>query len=167
MNAALATGIRNIRLSWTSTTLVFINVGAAAVLGWALIGFGSISSAWAYLHGDRLIVDDYSKSFGVVEQGQRPTVSFQVTNCYEQPVMIMGVETPCGFVRVSDLPTIVPAHATRAVRFIVYTRRKSGDISVPLRLLTNAPGHVKITLRVGGRVSGSVSGTGSSGSNSG
>jgi hypothetical protein len=161
MIAALAPGVRKVRLSWASTTLVSLNVGAVALLAWALIAFGSISSAWAYLRGDRLLVDGYSKSFGVVQEGASPTVSFQITNCYDQPVAIMGVKTTCGFAIVSDLPMMVPGHATRSVRVIVYTSQKRGDVSEPLRLLTNAPGRVKIDLRVGGRVSGSVTRTGS------
>lgn len=164
MFAAPVTGARNKSPSWLSMTLVFINVGAAAVFVWALLGFGSIGSAWAYVHGLRLLVDAYTKSVGIVEQGQNPAVAFQLTNHYDQPVTIVGARAACGCVVTSDLPMLIPAHGRRTIRVTVRTGQKQGPINEPVQLLTDAAGQPRINLRVGGSVSTSAGRAPSAGS---
>jgi hypothetical protein len=99
------------------------------------------------------VVDGYSKSFGLVEEGQLPTVSFRITNHYEHPVTIVGRSTRCGFAVTSELPMVLPPHATRSIHVTIYTGRQSGSISDTVRLFTNQPGHLRIDLRVRGQVS--------------
>jgi hypothetical protein len=167
MIAALANRIRNKKLSWTSRTLIFFNVGAVGLFSWAVAGFGSIGSAWAYLNGDRLLVDAYSKSFGSVETGRSPTVVFQITNYCDRPVTIVGANAPCGCAVTSELPMVVASQGHSSVKVSVQTRGMPSAVREQIQLLTDVPGQPRIYLQIGGRVSNSSGGTTSTGSNSG
>ena len=113
--------------------------------------FGSIGSAVAYLRGDELIPDAYSKSFGVVTRGVDGSVEFHLKNWGDESIKVLRARSACGCVVASDLPVDIMPGAKSALTIRIRTKRKSGRISENIRLLTNT-GKSGPILLVGGLV---------------
>jgi len=142
------------RLSWTARTLALTGVGLLFGLSLASYCFGSLGSALAYLKGDRLLADRRSQSFGEVERGQRPVVSFGLTNASDRKITILGAKTQCTCVFAEDLPLTIPPRSRRSVKVAVRTDSREGAIQEPIYLFTDFPKQPRVELRVLGRVSG-------------
>lgn len=139
-------------LSWLAMTLIFTNVGLLFLAALAFYSFGSLGSALNYLGGNQLIVDRFSKSFGEVAQGQRPTVVFELTNASDRKITILGKKTNCTCIIAEDLPLSIPPGSRRSFKISVTTSSKKGLVQEPISLFTDFPAQPKVELRVAGRV---------------
>jgi len=143
------------RLSWMALTLVFTSVGLLFSLTMALSRFGSLGSALAYLEGQRLIADRRSVSFGEVEQGHRPVVTFELMNTSERNISILGAKTLCTCVLVENVPLSLPPKSRRAIQVAVKTDSRTGPIDETIYLFTDFPKQPKLGLSVRGQILGS------------
>jgi hypothetical protein len=63
-------------LSWLATTSLLSGIALAAMFVLATYLFGSVPSAIAFLRGNGLIPDSYTRDFGTVSQGQQFPLRF-------------------------------------------------------------------------------------------
>jgi hypothetical protein len=155
MKGAELAQLQKKRLSWAALTLVFTGVGALFGLALALYCFGSLGSALAYLEGDRLIADSFSRSFGEVQPGERPTLTFELTNTSDRKITILGAKTLCTCVFAENLPLSVPARSRRSINVAVKTDSRKGPIRESVYLFTDSPKQPQVELHVLGRVAAS------------
>ncbi len=146
-------GARRKRLSWMASTFILTNIGLFFVVALGFYSFGSAGSALAYLRGDRLIVRRSSMSFGEVKQGERPVVTFELTNTSHRKITILGAKTLCTCVFTDDLPLSVPPGGRRSIGVAVKTSSRAGVIEEPISLYTDYPEQPEVEVRVLGRVS--------------
>jgi len=139
-------------LPWLAPTLILTIAGLLFLAVAALYYFGSVSSALAYLSGDRLLADRRSESFGEVDQGQRLTIRFALANTSRREIRVLGAKTRCTCVFAEDLPLSVPPTGRRAIKIAVNTDSLIGPIRQPIFLYTDFPGQSKVELLVVGRV---------------
>jgi hypothetical protein len=123
---------------WLGTTVVFICVGFALLLAVGIRRFGSTASALAYLRGESLIPDAYSKSFGTVAKDERPTVEFLLRNWGKQPIKVRGVTRSCTCLATSDLPIVIPPHGEAILQVSSRATSRLGQYSQRLRVFTDA-----------------------------
>jgi hypothetical protein len=143
-------------LSWLAMTLIFTNAGLLFLVALALYAFGSFGPALDYLKGDRLMADRSSRSFGEVEQGQRLTIVYELTNASGREITILGAKTNCTCVFAEELPLSVPPRSRRAIKIAVNTDSRDGLIQESISLFTDFPRQPVVELRVLGRVSSST-----------
>jgi hypothetical protein len=139
-------------ISWLVMTLIFTGAGLSCLVGFAFYSFGSIGSALAYTAGNALIADRSSKTFGNVQQGERPVITFNVTNNSERQITILGAKTQCTCVFAEELPLSVPARSRRSLNIAVETDSRDGEVREPILLFTDYPDQNELRLVVGGRV---------------
>lgn len=122
---------------WWASTAILVCIGCALLLAAGINWFGSASSAVAYLRGDRLIPDAFAKSFGTVSKSEQPSVEFLLRNFTKQPIKVLGSDSSCTCLVVSDLPLIIPPNGRAILR--VSTRAKTGSrpYSERVRVLTD------------------------------
>jgi hypothetical protein len=125
-------------MPWLAATLIFVSVGFALLLVVGIQRFGSAASALAYLRGDRLVPDAYSKSFGTVAKDERPTVEFLLRNCSKQPIKVRGVTRSCTCLATSELPIVIPPHGEAILRVSSRAKSSLGPYSERLRLFTDS-----------------------------
>lgn len=65
-------------------------------LAWGHWEFGSLSSALAYLNGERLLVDLGTLSFGTARRGEERDLQFTIRNRTGKEVKILGTRSTCG-----------------------------------------------------------------------
>jgi hypothetical protein len=133
-------------------TVIFTNVGLAFVVACALLWFGSVASALAYLGGDRLLVDARSKSFGPVERGRTASVVFRFANASKSPITLMGVSSSCACAFAEGLPGTIGPGAERRVKVAIQTQNKVGRVTEKLRFYSDRPGQSEIDVTVAGYV---------------
>jgi len=126
-------------LSWLGFTIALVCVGSAALWALGVYRFGSVPSAIAYVRGDRLIPDSYSKSFGAVDKAQRPQVEFSLSNWTSQRIRILGGDVSCSCLVTTDLPLVIPAGGRATLRATARSKSKSGPYAERLRLMTEPP----------------------------
>lgn len=135
------------------TTLVLANLGLAASALLAWIQFGSIASALGYLRGERLVPDAYKKSFGEVQSGQTPHITFYLTNYSNRPISIIGCKVSCDCTWTTSLPMEVLPRITVSFDVDVRTRSlREGILSNTVLLYTEGDGPREILLTMTGRV---------------
>jgi hypothetical protein len=123
---------------WLATTLILAGGGFALVLLVGIGRFGSTSSALAYLRGDRLVPDAYSKSFGTVTKDERPSVDFLLKNWSERPIKVLGVNQSCTCLTTSNLPIVIPSRGEAILRVSSRPKPGLGPYFERLRVLTDA-----------------------------
>ena len=140
--------------SWLMLTFICTNIIVALVLVFAMMWFGSLASALAYLAGERLIVDTRSKSFGTIEMGKGATLTFHVTNYSGRPITILGSESSCSCVVTSDLPKRILPGERGDLRIDFRNRSLSGWISERATFFTDNPSQTRLILSIRGNVNG-------------
>jgi hypothetical protein len=133
-------------------TVIITNIGLLSIAAIALYSFGSFGSALAYLSGDRLIVDAYTRSVGVVSEGERHAVFFKLTNMSNQAIEILGATSSCTCLVVDQLPVVLPPHGVFQLRIGIRTKPRSSRIDERVRLITDREGQRHLDLRINGRV---------------
>ena len=107
------------------------------------------------------MVDRSSRSFGVVERGQRSSVVFEVANTSDREITVIGAKTGCSCVFAEGLPLLVPPRSRRSITVEVRTdgravaRLVDGKIREAVHLYTDFPRQPEVELHVLGRVSSS------------
>lgn len=125
-------------MSWLVKTLALVGLGLALLAAVGIHIFGSAASAPAYLRGDGLIPDAYTKSFGTDWEGDRASVAFSLRNYTEEPIRVLGSNSSCTCLVTSGLPVVIPSHGETVLR--VSAARKVGlrQYSERVRVLTNS-----------------------------
>ncbi len=103
-------------IAWLATTIGLVAIGLASLLLGGIYRFGSAASALAYLRGDRLIPDTYTKTFGTVGKDEGPSVGFTLTNYTEQAIKVLGANASCTCLVASDMPIVVPPGGSAILR---------------------------------------------------
>lgn len=140
---------RKAAISWLATTVILVGVGLTLLLIVAIMRFGSAASALAYLRGDSLIPDTYSKSFGSVGKGERPAVSFALRNYTKRPIKVLGTNSSCTCLVTSSLPIVVAPNDETILSVSARAKSNSGQFSERLRVLTDSA-ETNLVLRVQG-----------------
>ncbi len=139
----------------------FVAAGLAitlfASLTWAVGGFKAVRSAYHRITGETILVDEHTKSFGVVAPGDRIAFSFKLTNTGSTPVRIAGCESACGCVMPTDLPFVLNPNESRDFPISIHNPNLEGamprgSLSLPLNLFTTNPAQPRIRLTVKGEV---------------
>jgi len=125
-------------MPWLATTAILVVVGFGLLFVVGLQRFGSTASALAYLRGDGLIPDEYTKSFGTASKSERPSVTFCIKNFSKQPIKILGGKSSCTCVIADGLPSVVLPNGETVVRVSASRRGRLGQYSEQIRLLTNS-----------------------------
>ncbi len=129
-------------LSWLFWPLVFASLGGVAVTGWGLLKFGSLGATLAFFHGHVLYAGLGSKNLGKIPVNKPVSVSFQVKNLTSQTVKVLGAETSCGCITVSDLPVKIGAGAECELTFLLVPPEQA--VGMPfyqaVRLFLDVPG---------------------------
>jgi hypothetical protein len=136
------------------TTVVVFNVLLFAAIGGAYAIFGSISSALAYARGERLLVDDTRKSFGVLDAGQSREVAFRLSNRSGRTVRVLGMKSNCTCATSGGYPMTIQPGESVALKVNVNTKKLSGEVAQPIRFYTDYPKRLEIELVVHGFVTG-------------
>jgi len=132
--------------------VVFTNIFLLALVLWAYISFGSLRIGLAFLRGEKLLPDAYSKSFGTVEAGKVQDVVFNLKNHSSTPISLIGSSSSCSCVVTGRIVGVVPAGGEWPLRVTVRTAGRKGDISEKLNVFTDSPSTPQVHLRVAGRV---------------
>jgi Protein of unknown function (DUF1573) len=124
---------------------------------WAVGGFSAIRTAYAYMRGEAIFVDSYSKSFGSVHAGDPITVSFRLTNVGDKPVRFVGCRAYCGCVVPDDLPFTINPNDYREFTLSVRTFEPVGansteSFSQPVILYTTSAAQLEIPLTIKGEI---------------
>jgi hypothetical protein len=150
--ATEATPTKERTVSWMALTAIITNIGLLSTAAIAFYFFGSFGSAVAYLSGDRLIADTYTRSVGNVSEGEPHAVFFKLTNMSNQAIEILGAKSSCTCLVVDQLPAVLPPHGVFRLRIGLRPKPKSSRIDERVRLFTDREGQRQLDLRVGGRV---------------
>ena len=152
MIATEATPTKKRTLSWMALTLIITNIGLLFIAAFALYLFGSLGSALAYLSGERLIADAYTRSVGVVSQGEQHAVFFKLTNMSNQAVEILGANSSCTCLAADQLPVVLPPHGVFRLRIRLRPKSRPGQIAERVTLITDREGQERLDLKISGRV---------------
>lgn len=147
-----ATRTKRRTMSWMTLTVIISNIGLLSVAAIALYFFGSFRSALAYLSGDRLIADAYTRSVGIVSDGGQHAVFFKLTNISNQAVKILGAESSCTCVVADQLPVALPPHGVFQLRIGIRPKPRPGRIAERVSLITDREGQQRLDLKISGRV---------------
>jgi Protein of unknown function (DUF1573) len=139
-------------LSWLALTMIIANVGLLSAAALALYFFGSLAPAVAYLRGDRLIADAYTRSLGTIRKGEERAAFFVLTNSSNRAVKILGSRASCTCLVVDELPVALPPHGVFRLRIGLRPRVKPGQIAERVSLFTDREGEERLELKISGRV---------------
>ncbi len=153
MNSARLLSNNRSVLRWISISVGLAGLALVLLSVWASATLGSVGAALAYLGGERILVDAYSKSFGTIGLGAERTITFVITNATDRPVKLVGAMTSCTCLRAVELPiTVSPKGGSRAVRFIYRGAQKPVQVLEKLRIFTDHPLHRWVDVTVKGSV---------------
>lgn len=141
------------RLSpWTKTTVATTAILASALTLVAIVRFGSIPTALAYLSGERLLVAKSSKSFGAVEAGTQLEIPFEVMNHSDRTVTIVGARSSCDCTIASNLPSTIRPGGVGTVTVRIKTGRWRGNFSSTVTLYADDARRRSLALTIRGYV---------------
>ena len=89
-SAATRSSLRTLVVT-IALSLTMLGLGA----GYGRHRFGSMSAALAYLRGDRLLVDESSRTIDDVQSGSEIVVRYGFTNWAAHPVKLLGMSSSC------------------------------------------------------------------------
>lgn len=116
----------------------FVAAGISLLLILGIWCFGSSASALAYLRGDRLIPDTYTKSFGTVERGEICLLTFSLKNWTKQPIKVLGARSSCSCLVTSDLPAVIPPMGQLSLRVSAHAKNVPGPYFEHVRVFTDS-----------------------------
>jgi hypothetical protein len=91
------------------TWIVGVLIIAGGVAGVAHLRFGSLPSGLAYLRGERLLINPATTHLGQVTRGESADLHFRFTNFTGRPVRILGSQSSCTCLAVTELPVTIPS----------------------------------------------------------
>lgn len=150
-----AGGMSEKRLSWLALTLLFATASLAVCLVTAWLQFGSIGGALAFLRGDRLIPDAYSKSIGVIHIGKTKSVSFSLTNHGSESMRILGCMASCSCTVPDKLPLSIEPGETHNFSFTILIHKsleQAKHLHLPVALHTNIAFQPRMDLVIEGEL---------------
>ena len=151
-NPNVHVGARKRVPSWMASTIILTNIGLATAALWSFLSFGSLGSALGYLAGNRLVPDNYNKSFGTIRSKDTTEVYFRLENYSKSPVTILGSNSTYTCVVTENLPLSIPALGHHSLKVKVAPRKTVGQRSEKLKLFTNLPQQPTLVLALSGKV---------------
>jgi hypothetical protein len=137
---------------WTITTIATTSGLLVALAAFAHAHFGSVSTALDYVSGERVLLDQTSKTFGTVDAGSTQVLQFVVMNKTDHPLNILGSKTSCGCTVVENLPMSIPAGSFKPVGVVVKTDSFKGQFNARIRLFSEEKDHPEINFEVRGYI---------------
>ena len=123
-------------------------VGLSLVVALAgFVVFKTPGRAFAYLRGDRLVLDSRSKSFGRLAIGESRTIPFFLWNTSDKPLWIIGSKPSCGCTKMDRLPLEIPSKTEGCLSVVVTPNRVNDRMEETIRLITDDYGEVTLTVR--------------------
>jgi Protein of unknown function (DUF1573) len=117
------------------------------------VEFDSVSSALAFLRGDRLIPDSYTRTIGTVDSSSDQVATFELTNHAKRPITILGARSSCGCVVPDDkLPMKFFHKEKRLLTIKIHPALKDGGFFERIVLYTDYPEQREVILVLSGRV---------------
>ena len=121
-------------------------------LFWSISEFGSLSHAWLYASGFRLIVDRPTVRLPDGKPGDERDAEFLVYNFSAHPVRILGVTTSCGCLSTDKLPVTISPRGIKELRLTLHLE-KSGIVEQTIIYHTDEPNSTNLAVTVSARVS--------------
>lgn len=139
------------------STILLTSLGLAVLNLWAWIEFGSVSSGVAFLRGERLIPDSYTRTIGTVDSSSDQVAIFEFTNHAKGPVTILGARSSCNCVVSDDkLPIRFLHKEKRLLTIKIHAASIDGEFLERITLFTDHPIQREVTLVLKGLVSRNV-----------
>jgi hypothetical protein len=129
-----------------------ITVFAGLLLSLAGFAFGSLPAALAYFRGDRVSVQPRQIQVGEGVVGERHTVTVELTNWTDKPVLLFGGTSDCKCTAVNDLPVTIPARDTRTVSVELSFSGKPGIFTRKAAFLVDDEGYRRVGFSLTGRI---------------
>ena len=118
-----------------------------------LVEFSSVSSALAFLRGDRLIPDSYTRTIGAIDSSSDQVATFELTNHAKRPITILGARSSCSCVVSDDeLPIKFFHKEKRLLTIKIHPASKDGEFLEGVVLYTDYPEQREVVLVLSGRV---------------
>lgn len=138
--------IKNERLSWVATTIFLTVFGLFILISWSSWQLGSTSNALAFLTGERLLADSYTKSFGVVASGDAKFLKFKLINVARTPIKIVGAKSSCSCTSVGTFPLTIPSGENREIT-VRFRSSRAGSFISSIYLYTDYHDQPEIVLK--------------------
>ena len=143
-------------LIWSKLAPGFCGVSLVCILGftWAITEFGSLSQAWLYASGVRLLVKEPTVRLAEGKPGDDRQAEFVVYNLSSHPIQILGANISCGCVSADDkLPATVPARGIKALRLALHLEQTpSNMVDQTVTYHTDEPTAPNLAVKVSCRV---------------
>lgn len=136
---------------WLAVTLLLAGLALAGVAQRAVRELGSLAGALAFLNGDRLIPDAYTKSFGTAQAGPSASVVFNLANKSTRPIKIMGSRSSCTCMALDGLPAVVQAGSSLQLKVQVRPTARQRLVTGVVMLYPDYEGQPYVSLRVSGQ----------------
>jgi len=129
--------LKRLATSWAARAAALSTFGLALVASGAVFWFGSLSTAVAYLRGDRIIPDAYTKTFGEVPARERPSIDFLLRNWGKEPIKVLGTNSPCSCLISSGVPVVIRPGESAVLSVRALSKGRAGPYSSRLSVITD------------------------------
>jgi hypothetical protein len=102
-----------------------VAVVVVVCLAWSLLRFGSLSDAFRYARGSRVVIDPPTLVLPPGRFDDRQTADFRMRNLTSQPVRVLGATVSCDCVTTEGLPTVIDAGGSLRLRSSVHLDARS------------------------------------------
>lgn len=129
--------LKRLAKPWAARTTVLSALALALVASGAVFRFGSLSTAVAYLRGDRIIPDAYTKTFGEAAVRERPSIDFLLGNWAKEPIKVLGTNSSCSCLVSSGVPVVIRPGESAVLSVRALSKGKAGPYSSRLSVITD------------------------------
>ena len=143
-----------LKWGWFAPGFCGASLTLALCLVWSVAQFGSLSHAWLYANGVRVVVDHPQITLPAGRIGEHRDAEFLVRNLSATPIQILGVEVSCGCVTSTDtLPATIPPHGIKALRLSLHLEKTpSGKVEQTIVYHTDEPTAPDLAVTVACRI---------------
>ena len=121
----------------STPSVVATSLVLAALAAYGQHRFGSLPRAFAYVRGERFIIEPVVRSLGEVRGDAELSLTYTVTNLTDRRVKVLGAKPSCLCTIVSDLPPDLPSCRQQSIRVAVHTPEASGRFSGNVTIYTD------------------------------
>lgn len=94
-----------------SCVAIGLLAACACAVAWGLVEFGSLRAVVGYVQGYAVVPDSFSRDLGPIRVREKTPVQFRLTNVSGASVKVLGANTTCTCMLVSELPMVIdPGH---------------------------------------------------------
>jgi hypothetical protein len=123
-----------------SSVRIIVGIAFSIIVfcGWSFLTYGELYKGWLFFSGVRLYAENRMLNLGEIPVGETASGIFQLQNISWKPVAILGIETSCSCIVMSELPLTVPPYKSVALPVMLQTsHQQSGPIEQELLLNLN------------------------------